>query len=200
MEIIATNRREITIATNDARCVAIANRYGNFSEFCKVWSPMNLGYIAENVENSVKQKVPSLVMMMLTYGSDNIQLNLRIMLRGMVKVMGETNINEDDIKTIARIITETKAFRLMNYAYLVTFFKRVEQGEFPLYACKPHQFMNAFQTYAKTALANQRVLQEQAEREEIKRMAEEHRKNAITFDEFKRRTGYQGSNPLGNQE
>lgn len=196
MDIIPTNRHEIQIATNDSRCVAIANRYGDFQEFCKVWSPMKLGYIAENVENSVKQKVPPLVMMMLTYGTDNIQLNLRIMLRGVVKTMGEDNIREDDIQTIARLITETKAFRLLNYAYLVTFFKRVEQGEFPLYACKPHQFMNAFQTYAKTALANQRILQEKAEREEEEREREEHRKSAITFEEFKRRTGYRGDNPL----
>lgn len=196
MDIIPSNRHEITIATNDARCVAIANRYGDFSEFCKVWSPMKLDYIAENVESSVKRKVPSLVMMMLTYGTENIQLNLRIMLRGVVKIMGETNINEDDIKTIARIITETKAFRLMNYAYLVTFFKRLEQGEFPLYACKPYQFMNAFQTYAETALANQRILQAQAEREEEERRFEEHRKSAITFEEFVKRTGYQGNNPL----
>ncbi len=200
MDIIPSNRHEITIAANDARCVAIANRYGNFCEFCKVWSPMNLGYILENVENSVKEKVPSLVMMMLTYGTDNIQRNLRIMLRGVVKVMGEDNISEDDIHTIARLITETKAFRLLNYAYLVAFFKRLEQGEFPLYACKPHQFMNAFQTYAKTALANQRILQAQVESEEAERRFEEHRKTAITFDEFKRRTGYQGNNPIAKCE
>ena len=161
---------------------------------------MKLDYIAENVENSVKQKVPSLVMMMLTYGTENIQRNLRIMLRGVVKVMGEDNISEDDIHTIARLITETKAFRLLNYAYLVTFFKRLEQGEFPLYACKPHQFMNAFQTYAKTALANQRILQAQAEQEEQDRRFEEHRKNAITFEEYKRRTGCQEANPLGSIE
>lgn len=199
MEIIPTNRKDITIATNDARCVAIANRYGNFSEFCKVWSPMQLGYIAENVDKSVERGVPALVMMMLTYGTENIQLNLRIMLRGVVKIMGETNINEDDIKTIARLITETKALRLLNYAYLVTFFKRVQQGEFPLYACKPHQFMNALQTYAKTALANQRILQEEAERRETERRFEEHRRTAITFEEFKRRTGYQGDNPLSTK-
>ena len=196
MDIIPSNRHEITIATNDARCVAIMNRYGDFQEFSKRWSPMRLGYILENVENSVKEKVPSLVMMMLTYGTENIQRNLRIMLRGVVKMMGEDNISEDDIHTIARLITETKAFRLLNYAYLVAFFKRLEQGEFPLYACKPHQFMNAFQTYAKTALANQRVLQAEAERAEEERRMEEHRKNAITFEEFKKRTGYQGNNPL----
>ena len=196
MDIIPTNRHEITIASNDARCVAIINEYGDFQEFSKRWSPMRLDYIAENVENSVKAQVPPLVMLMLTYGTENIQRNIRIILRWVVKTMGEDNISEDDIHTIARLITETKAFRLLNYAYLVTFFKKLEQGEFPLYACKPHQFMAAFQKYAKTALANQMILQEQAEREEARRIADEHRKNAITFDEFKRRTGYQGDNPI----
>ncbi len=196
MDIIPTNRHEIQIATNDSRCVAIANRYGDFQDFCKVWSPMKLGYIAENVENSVKQKVPTLVMMMLTYGTENIQTNLRIMLAGVVKDMREDNVSYDDITTIARLITETKSLRLLNYAYLVTFFKKIEQGEYPLYSCKPHQFMAALQTYAKTALATQRALQEAAERAETERRMEEHRKSAITFEEFKRRTGYNGDNPL----
>lgn len=196
MDIIPTNRKEITIATNDARCVAIANRYGDFKNFCKIWSPTNFGYIAENVEKSVVEKVPTLVMMMLTYGTENIQSNLKIALFGLVKLMREDNISKDDVNTIARLITETKSLRLLNYAYLFTFFKRVEQGEFPLYACKPHQFMNAFQTYAKTALANQMALQAEAERAEAERRFEEHRKTAITFEEFKRRTGFQGDNPL----
>lgn len=199
MQLIQSNRKEIAIATTDARCVAIANRYGDFSEFCKVWSPMQLSYILENVESSVERKVPTLVMMMLTYGTENIRLNLRMMLRGIVKIMGENNIKEDDIKTIARLITETPSLRLLNYAYLTAFFKRVEQGEFPLYACKPHQFMNALQTYAKTALASQRILQAEAEAKEEHRRYEEHRKSAITFEEFKRRTGYQGNNPLSKE-
>lgn len=196
MEIIPTNRRDITISPQDPRCVAIANRYGDFQEFSTKWTPMRLGYIAENVEKSVEQGVPALVMMMLTYGTENIQTNLRIMLAGVVKDMREDNVSYDDITTIARLITEAKSLRLLNYAYLVTFFKKIEQGEYPLYSCKPHQFMAALQTYAKTALATQRALQEAAERAEAERRMEEHRKSAITFEEYKRRTGYNGDNPL----
>lgn len=201
MDIIPTNRRtEIVAATNDPRCVAIANRYGSFQEFNNKWSFEKLGYIAENVDNSVAEKVPSLVMMMLTYGQANIKNNLKLLLIATIKKMGETYIKMDDIDNIVRIITETKSLRLLNYAYLVTFFKRVEQGEFPLYACKPHQFMSAFQTYAKTALATQRILQAEVERAEEERERAEHRKNAITFEEFKRRTGLNGDNPLSDQK
>ena len=196
MDIIPTRRNMLTVTPQDPRCVAIAGQFGDFATFVSRWKPERLAYITQNADRSIEMGIPALVMMMLTYGQENIQEHLKLMLVYAVKQMREDNIDKKDIETIARLITESKPLRLLNYAYVIAFLGRVMQGEYELYACKPHQFMAAFQKYAVTARARQDLLMRQKESAEEERRWQEHRKSAITFEEFKRRTGFKGDNPL----
>ena len=195
MDLIPTSRAMLMTATpQDPRCVAIAERYGDFTAFVNKWKPENLTYIAQNVDNSAD--TPSLVMMMLTYGQENISDHIKLVLIWVVKEMRENNINMADIERISKLITESKPLRLLNYAFLLTFFAKIMQGEYDLYSCKPHQFMAAFHKYAVTARARQDEIERVKRQAEEDREWEEHRKSAITFEEFKRRTGYTGENPI----
>ncbi len=195
MDLIPTSRAMLMTATpQDPRCVAIAERYGDFTAFANTWRPENLFYIAQNVDNSAD--TPALVMMMLTYGKENISNHIQLVLIWVVKEMRETNINMADIERISKLITENKKLRLLNYAFLLTFFAKIMQGEYDLYSCKPHQFMAAFLKYAVTAKARQEEMERAKRQAEEERAWQEHRKNAITFEEYKRRSGYTGENPI----
>lgn len=189
MELINSSNRQLTVTSNDPRCMAIASRYGDMLQFAQTWSPANIAKIAENVDKSVEADVPALVMMMRTYGKDNIVNNLQLMIVGMVAQMGATNVNPKDIETIARLITEAKSLRLLNYAFLVTFFAKVMQGEYELYSCKPHQFMSALQKFAKDALARQDALLSEKRRKENERHAAEAAENTMTWEEYAKQNG-----------
>ena len=193
-----TNRKAVAVCdpTLEPRKAAVVAKYGDFDKFNERWSVNNMRSIAANAELSVERGVPTLGMMIATYSKDCIQQNLVNLLIGLVYRMGETNIAPENIKTIAESITDSTPLRYLNYAFVVRFFSKIEQGEYKLYSCKPHQFMNAFQEYAKDAIMVQRALEADAESRRKAVEWEEHRKSAISFDEFKRRTGYRGDNPI----
>ena len=183
MQLITSNKR--TLATpDDPRCVAIVNKHGNLVKFNERWCPANLWHIAENVDKSVEAEVPSLVMFMRTYGKEAIIDNLNMHLLAVVNAMGlnQDSVSLQDIRMIAQLITESEPLRTLNYAFLLTFFAKVAQGEFKIYGGKPHQFMAALQEYAKTAKVKQAQLRDIAEKKA--EAAEMEAKQTMSFVEF----------------
>lgn len=195
MQLTTTNRSALVPTPSDPRCAAIMRRHGDFPTFNRRWCPANLPHIAENVSRSVSEGVPSLVMLMRTYGKEPIQDNLSLHLGAMVAAMNLTaEVDLRDLDTIARLITESEPLRTLNYAYLLTFFAKVEQGEYKIYSAKPHQVMAALQEYAKVAHMKQGQDVEAYEKE-LER-AEAARRKPITFEEWASLRGINETNPL----
>ena len=197
MKIISKPRNEIAATPNDMRCVAIMQRYGTALDFTRRWSPTMLMAIADNVDKSVAQEVPSLVMMIKTYGKENIINNLKLFLVYMAGQMGATNTNPEDLNTIAEMIVAATPLRTLNYAFVVTFFAKVLQGEFDVYSCKPHQFMKAMNDYAKAAHEKQQRLQREKERSEEAERYRQHQAEAVTYRQYAEAVGIDpNENPL----
>lgn len=193
MKLTTTQRTmPVAVTPTDKRCMAIYDRYGNFVQFTARWCPANLSAIANNVSKSVE--VPSLVMLMRTYGTDQMINNLLLFLVGVAKMLKLDNVNFEDLATIARLITENPKLRTLNYAYLVTFFAKVEQGEFNIYSSKPHQVMRAFQEYAVQAAQQQSLMMEEHARHcEMKKDRETEK---LSWEEFAAKRGIVDSNPI----
>ena len=81
---------------------------------------------------------------------------------------------------------DTKA-RTLGYDHVIGFFNALERVEYPLYSFKPRHVMEAWQQYATAAHRLQDKMKAEAESAQREKEEEEHRKQCITFDEFKRR-------------
>jgi len=178
MTILPTTRVDAALVAtpDDPRCVAIANRYGEINQL----------FMAVNKQQP-KADTPSLVMVMKTYGPDEVKRQLEMRIRFFVLKMDDGLLNDEEVSSLADSIANNKNARILGYDLVLDFFRALEEGEYPLYACKPRHIMEAWQTYAKSALAIQHKLKEQAEREQRDREWEEHHKQCITLAEFKRR-------------
>ena len=191
MKLIGNRRSDLVATPSDPRCVAIIEKHGDLLKFNTRWSPANLWKIAENVDRSVEAEIPSLIMLMKSYGKEAIMDNLNMHLLAVVNIMGinKEDFTVQDIRMIAQLITECEAVRTLNYAFLLTFFAKLAQGEYQIYGGKPYQFMAALQQYAKDAKARQAQLQDKAEKERKKRSEQEAAKEAITFEEYAKAHG-----------
>ena len=192
MEILPSNRRETAVAVtytpDDPRCMAIASRYG---------TEQNLYTIVSTGTPSAD--TPSMVLCMKTYGPDAVTRQLASRMKMAALRMGETTMDNIDAGLIAQGIADDPGARILAYDLVMGFFTRLEQGHFNLYSCKPRHVMEAWQQYSKGAHQEQTRLREEAEKKRHDEEMAEHRKNAITFEEFKRRTGYQEENPINQK-
>ena len=183
MKLITSKRNELVPATpDDPRCKRLLARYGDTAHMMRVWSPAAAGAIAARAGQS--EKAPSLVIMMLAYGSADIALLLEAHVTAAVKAAGLADrFSEADRTTIAKMMTEAESLRTLNMAYLLRFFVRLAQGECELFGYTPYAFMRAVQAYARTAHEEQwQMLAAARKREED----EQRRLHAEMVEEFKR--------------
>lgn len=181
MEIISNRPKELTVTHDDPRCVAVMARYGEADRM----------FTAIMSHPKLSPTTPSMVMMMRTYGLETVYRQIYNRLKISVLRMDESMLNDEEMGTIALNIVDDRNARVLGYDLVLEFFRRMEKGEFELYACKPRNIMAAWQQYAKHAAALQIRMKEEAERAEREKAEAEHRKTAITFEEYKRRTGLQ---------
>ena len=184
MELITSKRRNelITATPGDPRCAALVGRYGDAAGMMAVWSPAKASAIAAKAAHS--EAAPSLVLMMLTYGSDTLAALLSAHAAAAIDTAGLSDrFTADDCRTIARMITEDESLRTLNMAYLIRFFAQFGRGVFELYGFTPYTFMRSLQTYARQAHAEQRRMMEEAA---IRREREEREEHARAVEEIKR--------------
>lgn len=176
MEILHSNRKsaELITADKDERCIAVARVYG---------SADNLYLQATSGELSAE--TPSMALCMITYGEPTIRRQIAGRMKMAAMRMGETSIDLADTEIIAEGIATEESAKILGYDMVMRFFRMIELGKFDLYSCKPRNVMEAWQKYAKSAIAEQHKLKERAE--SAKRDAEwrEHQKQVLKGDALK---------------
>lgn len=196
MEILPSNRRNnlptsqtnadgfqvlpaVRQDTNDPRCKAIVESCGDAARFFGFMTPANLDYIAEHRKDAVcKEKSPALVMVMLTYGQQATEENIKVFVAYVCIRLG-LDWDGFEKSQIASTIANTAEARTLPYTYIVGFFKWLCEGRFPLYAGKLANVMEAFQHYAKGANAEVRKVKEEMEHEQRERERQERERNYI---------------------
>ena len=165
--------------TNDPRCKAIVESCGDAAKFFGFMTPANLDYIAEHRKDAVrKEKSPALVMVMLTYGQQAAEDNIKVFVAYVCIRLG-LDWDSFEKSQIASTIANTAEARTLPYTYIVAFFKWLCEGRYPLYAGKLANVMEAFQYYAKGASAEVRKVKEDMEHEQRERERQERERNYV---------------------
>ena len=162
MKLITENNRDIAATPYDRRCMEIVARHGDFAAFQGKYCPANMLEIVQSLNHYID--APSLVMLLKTYGSANIVKNLALFLVAVVKNLKLDSVDFADINTIATLMTQNDTARRLKYPFIVLFFVKVMQGEYNVYAFKPHQVMKAFREYSEQAIRMQATMLEEEER------------------------------------
>lgn len=199
MEILPSNRRNnlptsqtnadgfqvlpaVRQDTNDPRCKAIVESCGDAARFFGFMTPANLDYIAEHRKDAVcKEKSPALVMVMLTYGQQAAEENIKVFVAYVCIRLG-LDWDGFEKSQIASTIANTAEARTLPYTYIVGFFKWLCEGRYPLYAGKLANVMEAFQCYARQASAEVRQLHEEIERQQRELEQQRHSQECVKFD------------------
>ena len=109
--------------TNDPRCKAIVESCGDAARFFGFMTPANLDYIAEHRKDAVrKEKSPALVMVMLTYGQQAAEENIKVFVAYVCIRLG-LDWDSFEKSQIASTIANTAEARTLPYTYIVGFFK-----------------------------------------------------------------------------
>ena len=176
MEILPSKRKsaELVSADNDKRCVAIREAYG---------SAENLYLQATSGELSAD--TPSMVLCMRAYGEQAIRRQIAGRMKMAAMRMGETSIDLADTEIIAEGIATEESAKILGYDMVMRFFRMIELGKFDLYSCKPRNVMEAWQKYAKSAIAEQHKLKERAESAKHDAEWREHQKQVLKGDALK---------------
>ena len=176
MEIIPSNRKsaELTTADKDKRCIAVAQVYG---------SADNL-YI-QATRGELSAETPSMVLCMKTYGEPTIRRQIAGRMKMAAMRMGETLIDVADTEIIAEAICQNTSARILGYDLVMRFFRLLELGKYELYACKPRNIMEAWQQYAKAAIAEQNKIKGELESRKRDEEWREHQKQVLRGHELK---------------
>lgn len=175
MEILPSNRKsELITAGNDERSLAVRKKFG---------TPENLYIHATSGELSAD--TPSMVLCMMAYGEQTIRRQIAGRMKMAAMRMGETSIDLADTEIIAEAIASNEKARILGYDMVMRFFRMLELGEYELYACKPRNVMEAWQKYAKGAIAEQIRTKRKAESAKLDDEWRERQKYFVKGDELK---------------
>ena len=176
MEILPSNRRksaELITADNDERCLAIAQTYG---------SADNL-YL-QATSGQLSSETPPMALCIKTYGEITIRRQIAGRMKMAAMRMGETSMDATDTEIIAEAISQEPSAMILGYDLVMRFFRWLELGKYELYACKPRNIMEAWQQYAKTAIAEQHKLKTESESRKRENEWLEHQKQVLRGHEL----------------
>lgn len=176
MEILPSNRKDTALITtdDDKRCVAIVQTYG---------SADNL-YL-QVTSGELSASTPSMVLCMKAYGEMTIRRQIAGRMKMVAMRMGETLIDAADTEIIAEAISQESSARVLGYDLVMRFFRWLELGKYELYACKPRNVLEAWQQYAKTAIAEQNKIKSEFESRKRADEWQEHQKHVLRGSELK---------------
>lgn len=201
MELLNSNNRRpdtqlqisgaLIPATTDRRAIAIRQQYGDMAQLCRIFSVDAQRYCALNVEKAIRNGVPTFVSIVNTYGEDGVSALIGGHITDAILRMGEErDIDPYDVDFIARAICESERFRLLSMASILRFFHLLKCGEFDIYGkVTPRKILEAFRKYAVEQQARENRIAYEIEQEQKQREYEEHRKNAVSWEQYAENNG-----------
>lgn len=196
-----SRRSESALAVRQDGASAVASsvlrKYGNVEMFQKTWNWEKMAVVSDRIETSVQAGVPPFVGFIKAYGKEAVENNLFGIIQRFLVEHGEQRMTSDDIRQVAHAMIGCMDARTVNYAFVLNFFSELSQGKWDFYPT-PRKLMVSFQAYIKSARERQRALELEQETARRNKEAEERRRNAISFEEYKRRRGIDAcvSNPI----
>lgn len=175
----------------DRRAIAIRQKYGDMAQLCQTFSIDAQRYCANNVEKAIRTGVPTFVSIVNTYGEDGVAALIGGHITDAILRMGEErDIDPYDVDFISRAICESERFRLLSMASILRFFHLLKCGEFDIYGkVTPRKILEAFRKYAVEQQAKENRIAYEIEQEKQQREYEEHRKNAVSWEQFAEKQG-----------
>mgnify|MGYP001638149903 CR=1 FL=1 len=170
----------------DSRAIAIRQQYGDMAQLCQTFSVDAQRYCALNVEKAIRNGVPTFVSIVNTYGEDGVAALIGGHITDAILRMGEErDIDPYDVDFISRAICESERFRLLSMASILRFFHLLKCGEFDIYGkVTPRKILEAFRKYAVEQQAKENRIAYEIEQERRQREYDEHRKNAVSWEQF----------------
>lgn len=170
----------------DRRAIAIRQQYGDMAQLCRTFSVDAQRYCALNVEKAIRNGVPTFVSIVNTYGEDGVAALIGGHITDAILSMGEErDIDPYDVDFISRAICESERFRLLSMASILRFFHLLKCGEFDIYGkVTPRKILEAFRKYAVEQQAKENRIAYEIEQERREREYEEHRKNAVSWEQY----------------
>lgn len=186
----------MTATPSDPRCVAIRGRYGTTPDFIRRWSPVSLAYISSNMKRALASGVPSMVMVMKTYGGEAVGDVFTSFTQAAATRLGDVNLDRVDFKSIVDGMLRQPAARTVSFPLVLHFFTRLSRGDFQLYGFKPLHVLNAFKAHCHEMQSYQSRVMAEIDTERERTEHERHARSAITFEEYARRKGIAAASPL----
>lgn len=150
------------------------------------WSPTYIRYIGNNVDEAIRRDAPCMVMLMRTYGATAIEDIIRAWAAYTLTTSGDTRNDSVDLENIAKGIVDNMQARTLCFAAVLSFFHRVQIGEFELYGCKPVQVLNAFNRHCTEMRNRQDTILAELENNRKDEERKQRPENALSGEELAR--------------
>lgn len=152
---------------------SLPSRYGDSEALLLRFNPQNQCACAKAVNKSAD--APLMIELIKGYG-ENVVVQLVVNQLADYYLYRRTDYTAAEMLQTARLMVSVDKFRLMNIAFVMTFFWELKTGEYEVYSADGVNIMTAFQKYYNKAIVRQReIIQQERNRKEAYE-AEEHRK------------------------
>ena len=163
----------------------ILTRHGSFTQLCNKFSYANKNTFITNTIDCFRRESPSLVRIDITYGKGSAISWLYDVLQGMFLFLGVNTerFGKEQIYNLAcNIYANYKTLKVVEFLLFVTRFEGGRYGKFygdTSYALTVTEALSKFMVEREHYYAD-------IERMRAEKASEESKKNAITFEEYKR--------------
>jgi hypothetical protein len=175
--------------------VALRERYGTSEELIKKWSPRVQSYCSNNIEEGALSS-PTMVRLSKAYGRKVITTIITLNLTKSLLDMGELNVDDDDVRTMAENIVADENLRQLHFSSIIAFFHKLACGQFELRFVNNYYIMQAMQDWAREARTREHKAQALWDERQKQAKEAEHAKNSMSFAEYAKLNGIDDKNPI----
>ena len=177
------------LATKPKWATEIANRYGNYQNFCNTFSYGLMNKVANAPLRACGGTAPSLVRLDTTYGNGAAQTWLYDILQATFAVLGvnEDKFSKEQILDLA--CTISSQYRNLKVTEMMLFLARFKAGKYGRFYGGDSYALVITEALEKFYYGERVNILKQVEEKEWEEKQKEMMKNAITFEEYRRRQG-----------